>query len=262
MPFVPSRRNGKASTRHMANQTVICIKWGTRYGPDYVNCLASMVWRNARRPTRVVCFTENPEGIDSRVTTFPLPEFPNIPARVSSTGWRKLSLWQYPLGDLAGDVLFFDLDVVITGSIDEFFDFEPGRYAVAENWSELNQNIGNTTVYRFPAGQMTYIFENFNRDPEKYLAEYRNEQKYISGIAHDMVFWPKEWCVSFKHSLLPPWPLRFFQTPRLPPGTKLVAFTGKPDPDEARDGRWPVTATWKKLYKHVRPTPWIAEHWR
>lgn len=246
----------------MAQQTIICIKWGQRYGADYVNRLASMVKRHTRRQTRLVCFTEDARGIDPWVEIAPLPAFPNIPARVQWTGWRKLSLWQYPLHDLEGDVLFFDLDVVITGGIDDFFDFEPGRYAVAENWSEMGQNIGNTTVYRFPAGRMRAIYEDFNRDPETFLAKYRNEQKYISGEAADMVFWPAEWCASFKHNLLPSWPLRFFVTPRLPASVKLVAFTGKPDPDEAAVGKWPVTAAWKKLYKHVRPTPWITEYWR
>ena len=54
--------------------------------------------------------------------------------------------------------------------------------------------------------------------------------------------------------------MNHFLTPRLPEETRVVAFTGKPDPDEARDGRWP--APWyKKIYKAVRPTPWIAEHW-
>lgn len=246
----------------MTTQTVICIKWGNRYGADYVNRLASMVWRHSKRNTRLVCFTEDPAGIDPRVEIAPLPPFPNIPERVQWTGWRKISLWQYPLYDLQGDVLFFDLDVVITGSIDEFFDFEPGRWAVAENWSEMGQNIGNTTVYRFPAGAMSYIYDKFNADPERYLTLYRNEQKYISGEAHDMVFWPQSWCVSFKHNLMPRWPFNFFVTPRLPAGTKLVAFTGKPDPDEAAIGVWPVKAAWKKLYKHVRPTPWINQHWR
>lgn len=246
----------------MTRQTVICIKWGQRYGADYVNRLASMVWRHSKRDTRLVCFTEDPSGIDPRVEIAPLPPFPNIPERVQWTGWRKLSLWQYPLHDLQGDVLFFDLDVVITGPIDDFFDYQPGRWAVAENWSEMGQNIGNTTVYRFPAGAMSYIYEKFNADPERYLAAYRNEQKYISGEAHDMVFWPHDWCVSFKHNLMPRWPLNFFVTPKLPAGTKLVAFTGKPDPDEAAIGVWPVKAAWKKLYKHVRPTHWINEHWR
>jgi len=76
-----------------------------------------------------------------------------------------------------------------------------------------------------------------------------------------MVFWPSSWCASFKHSLLPKWPFNFFKTPKLPIDTKIVAFTGKPDQDEALIGKWPVKSTWKKLYKHVRPTPWIADHW-
>ncbi len=134
-------------------QTIICIKWGTRYGVDYLNRLASMIKRNTKRPTRLVCFTEDPTGADPWVEIAPLPPI-NIPDRVAWTPWRKLSLWQYPLADLAGDVLFFDLDVVITGSIDEFFDFEPGRFCVAENWTQPNSGVGNTSLYRFPAGRM------------------------------------------------------------------------------------------------------------
>ena len=242
-------------------QTIICIKWGTRYGVEYLNRLASMIKRNTKRPTRLVCFTEDSTGADPWVEIAPLPPI-NIPDRVAWTPWRKLSLWQHPLAGLTGDVLFFDLDVVITGSIDEFFDFEPGRFCVAENWTQPNSGVGNTSLYRFPAGRMRHIFDDFNRDPEKILAQYEIEQQFISAVASDMVFWPSEWAVSFKHSLLPRWPLNFFLTPKLPPGTKLVAFTGKPDPDEAAIGRWPVKGAWKRLYKHVRPTPWITEHWR
>jgi hypothetical protein len=245
----------------MQQQSIICMKWGSRYGVDYVNKLASMIRRNTRRPTRTVCFTDRPQGIEPGVETAPLPPI-NLPERVQWLGWRKISVWQAPLLDLQGDVLFLDLDIVITGSLDEFFDFEPGRYCVAKNWSQPQLRVGNTSVYRFPVGRMTYIYDEFNRDPERFLARYRNEQQYISGEAKDMVFWPQPWCLSFKHSLLPRWPLNFFLIPKLPEGTKVVAFTGKPDPHEARDGHWPVTALWKRLYKHVRATPWVAEHWR
>ncbi len=243
------------------SQTVICIKWGTRYGADYVNRLWSMIRRQSHRDTRLVCFTDDPAGIDPAVAVHPLPTI-NIPDRVAWTPWRKLSLWQSPLADLQGDVLFSDLDVVITGSVDEFFDFEPGRYCVAHNWTQPRARVGNTSVYRFPVGRMSYIFDEFHSDPEAVLRQYRIEQQYISDRADDMVFWPKEWCVSFKHSLLPAWPLNFFMPAPLPAATKLVAFTGKPDPDEAMVGEWPVRSLRERLYKHVRPTPWIAEHWR
>ena len=79
----------------MHQQTIICMKWGTRYGVDYVNRLASMIRRNTRRPTRIICFTERPHGVDEGVETAPLPPI-NIPERVQWLGWRKISLWQAP----------------------------------------------------------------------------------------------------------------------------------------------------------------------
>lgn len=245
----------------MAQQTVICMKWGTRYGPEFVNRLASMVNRNVTRPTRFVCFTDDGSGVDDGIELAPLPAI-NIPERVAWTPWRKLSVWQYPLASLEGDVLFLDLDLVLTGPLDDFFDFEPGAYVAIDNWTQPGQGVGNTSAFRFPAGQYTHIYDDFVADPEKILKEWRIEQQYISDTIERMLFWPKPWCVSFKHSLLPRWPMNFFQTAELTPDARIVAFTGKPDADDALIGEWPGRSLRQKLYKHVRPTPWIAEHWR
>ena len=71
-----------------------------------------------------------------------------------------MSLWQYPLYDLKGDVLFLDLDLVITGDLDRFFDFKPGFYCVIENWTQIGKNIGNTSCFRFPVGKYNSVFKN------------------------------------------------------------------------------------------------------
>lgn len=236
------------------------MKWGTRYGPEFVNRMWAAVQRNTARPTRLVCLTDDVTGIDPDVQCHSIPEI-NLSADLINTPWRKLTLWQTPLADLSGDVLFLDLDLVITGSLDEMFDFEPGRYCVIENWTQMGQGNGNTSAFRFPVGKYTHIFNDFQADPDSVLSRYRIEQLYISREIDDMVFWPDLWCASFKHTLLPRWPMNFFKVPELPTETRIVAFTGKPDQDEAMRGEWPVKSTWKKLYKHVRPTPWIAEHW-
>lgn len=241
-------------------QTVICMKWGTRYGADYVNRLHSTLQRQTERPTRLVCFTDDTDGIDPAVQCEPIPDI-NLPETLRSPPWRKLAIWCDPLADIKGDALFLDLDLVITGNIDEMFDYEPGRFVAIENWTQPGQNIANTSAFRFPVGKFTHIYTEFDRDPQRWIDQYVIEQVYISREIADMAFWPAAWCVSFKHSLLPAWPLRFFKTPPLPDETKIVAFTGKPDQDEAARGEWP--AKWyKKLYKHVRPTPWISEHWK
>lgn len=241
-------------------QTIICMKWGTRYGPEFVNRMWAAVQRNTVRPTRLVCLTDDTTGIDEAVSCHPIPDI-NLPPALINTPWRKLTLWTAPLADLSGDVLFLDLDLVITGSLDEMFDFEPGRYCVIENWTQKGQGKGNTSAFRFPVGKYDHIFNDFQADPDRVLSAYRIEQLYISREIDDMVFWPELWCASFKHTLMPRWPLNFFTAPKLPAETRIVAFTGKPDQDEAMHGEWPVRAAWKKLYKHVRPTPWIADHW-
>ena len=245
----------------MPSQTVICMKWGTRYGPEFVNRLASMVRRNVSRPTRFLCFTEDQSGLEEGIETHPLPAI-NIPDRVAWSPWRKLSIWQKPLAGLEGDVLFLDLDLVVTGSLDDFFDYNPGAYVAIDNWTQPGKGVGNTSAFRFPVGKYTHIFDDFNEDPEIILGKWRIEQQYISDSIDKMLFWPADWCVSFKHSLLPPWPLNFFKSPGLSPDARIVAFTGKPDADDALIGKWPGRSLRQKLYKHVRPTPWIGEHWR
>jgi hypothetical protein len=240
-------------------QTIICMKWGTRYGPQFVNRLHATIQRQTQRPTRLVCFTDDGTGVHPDVQIEPIPDI-NLPDSLINLPWRKLVVWKAPLADLEGDVLFLDLDLVITGSLDDFFDYEPGRFCVIENWTQMGQNIGNTSVFRFPVGKYTHIFDRIQDDSQSVLDKYRIEQLYISREIDDMVFWPKAWCVSFKHSLMPAWPVRFWKSTPLPPDTHAVAFTGKPDQDEAARGQWP--APWyKKIYKTIRPVAWINEHW-
>jgi hypothetical protein len=243
------------------NQTIVCMKWGERYPAHYANRLWSMIKRFTRRPTRLVCYTDDASELDSAIEAHPLPPIV-LPERIAYKPWRKVSLWAPTLPGLEGDVLFLDLDLVITGLLDDFFDFEPqSTFCVIENWTQMGSGIGNTSVYRFRVGAHTYLYDMLQQNPEKILAKYPNSQTYISRTIREKTFWPAPWCQSFKHTLMPRWPLNFVLDTPLPEKTKVVAFTGTPDPDEARDGCWKVP-WYKKVYKYVRPTPWIGEHWR
>ena len=48
----------------MQTVNVLCIKWGSKYGPDYVNRLHNMVRRHLHRPFRFVCLCDDRAGID------------------------------------------------------------------------------------------------------------------------------------------------------------------------------------------------------
>ena len=52
-------------------KNVVCIKWGNKFGADYVNSLYRMVEKNLTIPHRFVCFTDNAEGIDPGVEIRP-----------------------------------------------------------------------------------------------------------------------------------------------------------------------------------------------
>lgn len=51
----------------------ICIKYGTLYGPEYVNRLFAGLKRNSSSPVRMFCMTDDATGIDADITCLPLP---------------------------------------------------------------------------------------------------------------------------------------------------------------------------------------------
>ena len=243
-------------------QTVICIRWGTAYGADYVNRLHRAVMRHAGRPTRFVAFTDPVEGLDPGIDARPIPDI-RLPPGLKPGPWRKLALWRADLGRLEGEVLFLDLDVLVTGSLDPFFDHAPGKLVLVRNWTQgRREGIGNSSIMRFRAGSAPHLVSDFEADAVAMSHRFDNEQIYVTKEARlPVAFWPAEWCPSFKHDLLPPWPRYLFQPSILPPSARVVVFTGHPRPDEALRGAWP--ARWyKRFYKALPPTPWIGEHWR
>jgi len=244
-------------------QKIICMKWGNRYDYNFVNRLYSSIKKHTKRPTTLYCFTDDPIGVNKEIKCKPLP-YLKIPSSLSFTPWRKLSIWQDPLEDLKKDVLFLDLDLVITGNLDRFFDFNPGKFCVIENWTQKGSNIGNTSCFKLPIGKYPYIFKNFEDNPQFILKKYKIEQTYISREIEEQFFWPQEWCKSFKHDLLPTWPLRIWKAAKLPENTSIVAFTGKPDPNDVIEGNWPVPPSkfYKKIYKRFKIPHWVRDNWK
>lgn len=240
----------------------ICMKWGTLYGIEYLNRLYRMVRRHTTGPIRFVCLTDDAEGADPEIECYDCPTIA-IPHPVCNGGWRKLSLYgpSEHLNGITGDWLYLDMDVVVTGSLDPFFSYKPQEpFVVMQNWTQPGKGIGNTSCYRFRVGHDRYLLDNLIDRQDEILKTYRNSQTYISREIKQIAFWPDEWCVLFKVQCLPPWPIRFWKTPFLPPSARVVAFPGVPNPHEALHGQWP-TSPMKKLYKSIRPTPWIAQAW-
>ena len=205
---------------HLPARTVVCVKAGTKYGPEYANRLAAMVRRNASVPLRVVCFTDDPRGLDAGVEPQPLP------AEGLHGWWNKVALFGETLPGVEGRVLYLDLDVVITGSIDPLLNMQ-GDFIVRDN----DYVPGFTSsVMLFEVGARPEIWRTFTPETAQRIA---GDQDWIALTAPDAELWPEPWCVMYR--------LRAAQT--LPHDAKLVVFSGRPVPADL-------------------PAPWVADYWK
>jgi hypothetical protein len=249
-----------------AGATVICMKWGDKFAPYYVNRLYAGVARFLDRPFRFVCFTEKPRGIRKEVEIFPLPKVPFEKRMVEAmtTGrrrgaWRKVTMMQPGEAKLSGPTLSMDLDVVVTGPLGPLFDHAPGRIAMGRDWLERRRMRvgGHGSVTRFDPERHRYLFDDFAGDIEAALA-LKGEQKYTSMTAHrhgDLAYFPDGWICSFKRQAIPPFPLNFLIQPRLPADCRVMCFHGTPKMEEALEGDCP------KWRYRTRPAKWLAEYW-
>lgn len=253
---------------------VICIKWGLRhYSSDDVNHLYVMVKRNVKEHAlNFYCFTDRSEGLHRDIIAKPLPHL-NVRPEDNKYAYRKeAGLCDDDLGGLRGQrVLFLDLDVVITDSLDEMIDYpSDDDFVIINDWNTSGDHVGQASCYSWKVGTLGFVKEYFEAHPQDVMKRFRTaSQEYLSwkvierwGRLH---FWPHEWCRSFKAHALPVWFLRRFVTPKLPEGTKVLAFHGRPKMEDAVLGRWAPPgheSFWKVLlYKSIKPCPWLETYW-
>ena len=239
---------------------VVCMKWGSVYGSEYVNKLYRGVARNLTMPFRFVCFTEDPNGVDEPVECKPLPPI-DLPPGYEKSAFNKIALFAETLDDLEGMTLFLDLDVVIVGNMDAFFEFE-APFCIIHNWLELRKTIfrkrpqiGNSSVFRFNIGEQAHVLDDFHANSNRAIQGYPTEQAYMSDTVNGLTFWPEHWCRSFKRHCIPPTPLNLVRAPHLPRGARIIVFHGRPNPDEAAAG---FASNWRK---RTLPAPWIDRLW-
>jgi hypothetical protein len=267
-------------------KVIICIKWGEKFGPEYVNRLYGMVRRNITGDFRLICFTDRSEGLREEIEPYPLPELGCEHPKRTWGKWPKTALWGKELFGLSGPVLFVDLDSVIVDNIDGYFEYgDEDDVILARNWAKPFSKLGQTSVFRFPIGKNPHILENFRNDPQAVADKYRYEQHYVTAsVTGGIKFWPEQWTRHFRLHCLPGWPMRYFRAAKLPKNSKIVTFPGGPNPGDVQLGHWDdkgpkFNSRWqhvwaalrpssgvKKRIRHLKrfvlPVDWIEKHWR
>ncbi len=213
-----------------ARTAVVCVlKKGGSFDIGYVQKLKGMVERNTTAPFDFVCFTDS-EDVKTICKTIPLKH-----AWVS--WWSKIELFRPNVLD-SKHVVYFDLDTIIVGNIDQLLrtDFTFGALCP---WNPRNRKNG-----MFASGMLAwqnktheFIYQDFTE--EDIPANPRGDQQYMSRklAEYTKQYQPIQDCIdgvySFKRDC----------RRELPHNAKIICFHGKPRPSEVR-------------------RDWVTEHWR
>ena len=256
---------------------IICILWGKKYTEIDVNRLYSMIDRNTSYAITFHLFSnENLPDLKPDIIKHPEPGKNEFIYQASYNYRKEAALCDDFLGGLTGQrVFFFDLDVLIMDDLDDLFSYPEGdQFYIINDWNSRGKKVGQATCYSFEVGTLGYAKDNFEANSSAVIQKFGTaSQEYLSDQVikkfGKLNFWPQSWCQSFRFHCLPWGFLRHIMTPQKPKlGTKVLAFHGHPDIEDAIHGRWSppdskkVAKGWKKLYKHCLPTPWIEEYWQ
>lgn len=217
---------------------VLCVKWGRKYGPEWVTRLRNAVARNLKREYAFACVTEDPVP---GVTCIPL--LCNLP-----TWWQKIGLFRY---HFSGDNLYLDLDVVITGSLDPLVgclesdrsklwtrdDFSYSLRAPKQGIDEdMRRTLGgdgtiNSSVMLWNGGMARDVWDKFTPDVMDRL---HGDQNWITQVLHPgrIGFLPDDQVKSYKYHVL-----------RGENPGPVTVFHGDPKPDQVRE-------------------EWVRRHWQ
>mgnify|MGYP003117517321 FL=1 len=228
---------------------VVCVKWGNKYISKYANVLNRMVKRNITVPYQFSCLTDDPGGLDTDINVIRLPNDPYV-----KTWWSKL--WMFaPEMPLEGNILFFDLDVVVFDNIDPLFT-HGGKFNIIRDFNRCrikDWKLSNSSAMRWQSGTMNYLWNEFKENPNRVLQNNHGDQDWITKRAKEDITWfPDQWIRSYKWEmiglkdtkLLNKDGKKFFRTPAtVEKGNKVAVFHGSPNPMECAD-EW-VQRNWK-----------------
>lgn len=206
--------------------TVAMVRWGDKYGPEYVNILCAAIKRNLDMPIRFIVATDNPDGYLEGIETIKLPD--------GLTGWwGKLWLFSEEFQQHCTErIWYFDLDTVITGPLEELASYK-GEFCILRDF--YRKDGYGSGLMAWKRGFGTHIWHDWLKTGKPEVDG--GDQAWIERVVPKADRWQDVFpdsVVSYKiHS--ENWP---------PKGAKIVCFHGFPRPHECKDG-W-VPLMWKQ----------------
>ena len=155
--------------------------------------------------------------------------------------WKKLTTFEADLHGLRGTALFIDLDVVIVGSLDAFFE-QPGEFLIIHDYARPWRRGASPATRRSTASSSARIrtcwrifATTWTRcGPSTATSRSTCRPSCRQG---KLAYWPEAWCPSFKYHGIPDWPTNYWTEPFVPEGARIMIFHGECNPPDALAGK-------------------------
>ena len=220
--------------------TVLCVRFGSGYGIEYVERLRNMVSRHMTVPYEFVCLTDDNTKIDGVKILL------QKNSGYVKQWWHKVHMFDHSL-PLEGRILYFDLDVVIHNNIDklavntnDFLGIRDFNRKFHPGWKILN-----SSTMCWTHGLHSDIYNEFKKNP-KLAMRLHGDQDWIWTRAKDKIkFFPENWIQSYK------WEIRnkseiiningsknfrdVKNDLRINPECCVAVFHGEPKPQDVKD---------------------------
>lgn len=223
--------------------TIATWRWGNKYDPQYVSKLASALKRNLRQPYRFVCVTDTNSCAWTGVENWPIADDDKYLLGVKGCFVRLRMFdpeWQCIHG-VDDRLVCIDLDVVITGQIDELFD-RPEKFVILQGANSVNPCPFNGSLWMLRPGAYPEVWSEFSIEAARDVPfhEFPDDQGWFWHMLPNAAAWmagKTSGVWSFRKC---GWPMN----DQLPSGARMVCFPGHRDP-----------ASFQRL-------TWVRQHWR
>ncbi len=216
--------------------TVLCVRFGNKYGREYVERLRNMVARHLTVPYEFACLTDDQHDIPGVRKIYQ----PN--ANYARGWWHKVHMFDSAL-PIRGRILYLihaNMDKLTRYHTTSFIGIHDFNRKFFPSWNYLN-----SSVLAWTHGTQGHIYDQFKQKPSE-AQRLQGDQDWIWKLCKDrMKFWPKEWVMSYKweirsrEELVVAQSRRQFKTVRddirPPPDCSIAVFHGEPNPQDVQD---------------------------
>jgi hypothetical protein len=225
------------------------------YTADHVNRMAVSLKENLKGlDHRVVCITDDTQGISSPTDTYPLwrdhDNLANVSGKHLPSCYRRLRLFdpetQVALGIKKGDrIVSLDLDALVVGPLNEVLN-RKDRWVGWAVRGLYHPRVFNGSLWQFNAGDLSEIWTSFNANESPRIAAKAGFMGSDQGwISYKISKQPYAFGWGWPYVASYPREVRLMRV--LDRRTRLIFFHGAPKP-------------WHD--KTQSESPWIKRYWR